>query len=62
MKKEKWGIEKWSVSEKEDRNTVVKSSLALIWDNRKVSVLKEFINVHHLKNYACTILVCWKGL
>lgn len=40
----------------------MKRSLILIWDNRKLSVLKEFINTHCLKNYAPTVLVCWKEL
>lgn len=35
--------------------------LILIWDSRKLSVLKEFTNAHHLKNYGCPSLVCWKG-
>lgn len=54
------GLVQWSNTEGEDRNRAMKRSLTLIWDNRKLSVMKEFINIHCLKNYAPTLLVCWK--
>lgn len=59
MKQEEWDIQKWNSTEEEDRAMLMKSSLRLLWENRKLSVPQEVMNPHRLKNDVRAIFVCW---